>query len=44
MDVLNNLTLDVKLSTYDDNEHTLSLGHTRVFKKGDLALYDRNYG
>lgn len=42
-DVLNNLTLDAKLSTYSDNEHNLSLEHTVVFKKGDLALYDRNY-
>jgi hypothetical protein len=42
-DVLNNLTLDAKLSTYSDNEHNLSLEHTAVFKKGDLALYDRNY-
>jgi hypothetical protein len=43
-DVLNNLTLDAKLSTYNDNEHSLALGHTCVFEKGDLALYDRNYG
>ncbi len=35
--------IDPKLSTCDDNEHASSLGHTRVFKKGDLALYDRNY-
>ena len=42
-DVLNNLTLDTKLSTYSDNEHNLSLTHTAVFEKGDLALYDRNY-
>lgn len=42
-DVLNNLTLDAKLSTYRDNEHHLSLEHTAIFRKGDLALYDRNY-
>lgn len=42
-DVLNNLTIDAKLSTYSDNEHNLSLEHTAVFEKGDLALYDRNY-
>ena len=42
-DVLNNLTIDAKLSTYNDNEHNLSLEHTVVFEKGDLALYDRNY-
>lgn len=42
-DVLNNLTVDARLSTYDDNEHNLSLQHAAIFKAGDLVLYDRNY-
>jgi hypothetical protein len=42
-DLLNNLTVDARLSTYDDNEHNLALQHSLIFKEGDLALYDRNY-
>lgn len=42
-DLLNNLTVDAKLSTYDDNEHNLALQHAAIFVVGDLALYDRNY-
>jgi hypothetical protein len=42
-DVLNNLTIDAQLSTYNDNEHNLALQHSTIFKKGDLTLYDRNY-
>jgi hypothetical protein len=42
-DLLNNLTVDAKLSTYDDNEHNLALQHAALFEVGDLALYDRNY-
>lgn len=42
-DLLNNLTVDAKLSTYDDNEHNLALQHSAMFKAGDLVLYDRNY-
>jgi hypothetical protein len=42
-DLLNNLTVDAKLSTYDDNEHNLALQHSDMFKASDLALYDRNY-
>jgi len=42
-DLLNNITIDAKLSTYDDNEHNLSLQHSARFQEGDLALYDRNY-
>ena len=42
-DLLNNLTVDAKLSTYDDNEHNLALQHTAIFQAGDLTLYDRNY-
>lgn len=42
-DLLNNLTVDAKISTYDDNEHNLALQHTEIFKEGDLVLYDRNY-
>jgi len=42
-DLLNNLTLDAILSTYDDNEHSLALRHTAVFSPGDLVVCDRNY-
>ncbi len=42
-DLLNNLTVDAQLSTYDDNEHNLALQHTTIFQTGDLTLYDRNY-
>ena len=42
-DLLNNITVDAQLSTYDDNEHNLALQHAAIFKTGDLALYDRNY-
>lgn len=42
-DLLNNLTLDAIMSTYDDNEHNLALRHTAVFKPGDLVVCDRNY-
>ncbi|KEO71817.1 IS4 family transposase [Anditalea andensis] len=42
-DLLNNLTLDAILSTYDDNEHNLALRHTAVFKPDDLVICDRNY-
>lgn len=42
-DLLNNLTVDARLSTYDDNEHNLALQHAAIFEEGDLALYDRNY-
>jgi hypothetical protein len=42
-DLLNELTVDAQLSTYDDNEHNLSLQHTATFQAGDLTLYDRNY-
>lgn len=42
-DLLNNLTLDAKLSTYGDNEHNLAEQHTEAFKAGDLILCDRNY-
>jgi hypothetical protein len=42
-DLLNNLTLDAILSTYDDNEHSLALRHTAVFVPGDLVVCDRNY-
>jgi hypothetical protein len=42
-DLLNNLTLDAILSTYDDNEHSLALRHTTVFDPGDLVVCDRNY-
>ena len=42
-DLLNNLTVDARISTYDDNEHNLALQHTAIFEEGDLALYDRNY-
>lgn len=42
-DLLNNITVDAQLSTYDDNEHNLALQHTATFKTGDLVLYDRNY-
>ncbi|MBW2977565.1 IS4 family transposase [Candidatus Woesearchaeota archaeon] len=42
-DLLNNLTVDAKLSTYDDNEHNLALQHAAIFEAGDLVLYDRNY-
>ena len=42
-DLLNNLTIDAKLSTYDDNEHNLALQHTAEFKAGDLVICDRNY-
>lgn len=43
-DLLNNLTVDAQLSTYDDNEHNLALQHSAIFQTGDLTLYDRNYG
>jgi hypothetical protein len=42
-DVLNNITIDAILSTYDDNEHALALQHSAVFEPNDLILYDRNY-
>jgi hypothetical protein len=42
-DLLNNLTVDAKLSTYNDNEHNLALQHSAIFEAGDLTLYDRNY-
>lgn len=42
-DLLNNLTVDARISTYDDNEHNLALQHAAIFEEGDLALYDRNY-
>ena len=42
-DLLNNLTVDAQLSTYDDNEHNLALQHTAMFQTDDLTLYDRNY-
>jgi len=42
-DLLNNITLDAILSTYDNNEHALALQHSAVFKPNDLILYDRNY-
>jgi len=42
-DLLNNLTLDAILSTYNDNEHNLALRHTAIFKLGDLVVCDRNY-
>lgn len=42
-DLLNDLTVDAKLSTYNDNEHNLALQHAAIFKAGDLVLYDRNY-
>ena len=42
-DLLNNLTVDALLSTYDDNEHNLALQHSAIFQAGDLTLYDRNY-
>jgi hypothetical protein len=42
-DLLNNLTIDAQLSTYDDNEHNLALQHAAIFEQGDLTLYDRNY-
>lgn len=42
-DLLNDLTVDAKLSTYDDNEHNLALQHAAIFEAGDLVLYDRNY-
>lgn len=42
-DLLNNLTVDANLSTYDDNEHNLALQHASIFEAGDLVLYDRNY-
>ena len=42
-DLLNNITVDAQLSTYDDNEHNLALQHTAIFQAGDLTLYDRNY-
>jgi hypothetical protein len=42
-DLLNNLTVDAQLSTYDDHEHNLALQHAAVFQAGDLTLYDRNY-
>jgi len=42
-DLLNDLTVDAQLSTYDDNEHNLALKHSAIFKSDDLVLYDRNY-
>lgn len=42
-DLLNGLTVDAQLSTYDDNEHNLALQHAALFKTDDLVLYDRNY-
>lgn len=42
-DLLNDLTVDAQLSTYNDNEHDLALQHTSLFKPDDLVLYDRNY-
>ncbi len=42
-DLLNDLTVDAKLSTYYDNEHNLALQHAEVFETNDLVLYDRNY-
>lgn len=43
-DVLNNITIDAQFSLYSDNEHEMALKHLDYMKKGDLALYDRNYG
>jgi hypothetical protein len=42
-DLLNNITIDAILSTYDNNEHALALQHSAVFEPNDLILYDRNY-
>lgn len=42
-DLLNNITIDAILSTYDNNEHALALQHSTVFEPNDLILYDRNY-
>ena len=42
-DLLNDLTVDAQLSTYNDNEHNLALKHSGRFKTDDLVLYDRNY-
>jgi hypothetical protein len=42
-DLLNELTVDAQLSTYNDNEHNLAWQHAALFKTDDLVLYDRNY-
>lgn len=42
-DLLNDITVDAILSTYDNNEHALALQHSAVFEPNDLILYDRNY-
>lgn len=42
-DLLNSLTIDALISTYNDNEQNLALQHSRLFKSGDLAIFDRNY-
>jgi hypothetical protein len=42
-DLLNDITVDAILSSYDNNEHALAFQHTTVFRPNDLVLYDRNY-
>jgi len=42
-DMLNHITIDAILSNYHTGEHELAEGHIDCLKKGDLALFDRNY-
>lgn len=42
-DMLNHITVDAKLSNYHTGEHELAEEHIDYLKKGDLALFDRNY-
>jgi hypothetical protein len=42
-DMLNHITIDASLSNYNTGEHKLAEGHIDFLKKGDLALFDRNY-
>jgi len=42
-DALNHITIDACISAYQVCEHDMMLQHLKHLKKGDLAIYDRNY-
>ncbi len=42
-DPLNHITIDACISAYQVCEHDMMLQHLKHLKKGDLAIYDRNY-
>lgn len=42
-DPLNHITIDAAIRPFVVSEHTMMLQHLNKLRKGDLAIYDRNY-